>query len=199
MAANKNLDYLGFRQSPGDEEARKFDSVVHAVTTIGENHRMIHDGFMFHAYHKHNGLERNGIARFLFDVPANTAVHLSKLRTHASGGDITLTLCEGPTVTDNGTEITAYNPNRVSSNTPDMDVYDGPTITVEGTDLLSHWLPPAGVGQGDASHIVTDESEEWILWGGASGQQYCWSVTNHGSQSIDVWQEVYWYEVGYTT
>ena len=197
MANGKpDIGRQGFRTNPADEERYKFDKIVHAITTISEPHRLAHDGMMFHFTHLHSAVVNGGTEDLLFKVPAGAYPHLNTMRVNAGGGDLNIYLYEGTTVSADGTAVTVHNTNRNSSNTADTPVYHTPTVTGVGTEIHHQWLPPSATGAGQTHDGVTDaqQGEEWIL---APSTNYMLRVENNSGNTIDIWVEVLFYEVGY--
>lgn len=77
--------------------------------------------------------------------------YLTELETHYY-------LYEGPTVTGNGTQLTAYNRNRNSLNTTGLTFYFGPTVTGTGTLIKERHH-----GSGRSSGSDTRDAGEWVL------------------------------------
>ena len=183
-----------FRDSYGDEELRKFDKYVHAVTVISEPHRLAHDGFMFHASKKETGILNAGVEECLF-ITGTKPVHLNRWRVESGGGDIDIDIYEGATVSANGTALSVHCTNRLALNTALTTLYDGPTVTDDGTLIHSQWVPPtsSGIGQ-SADGAQAEAGEEWIL---APNTNYLIRVTNNSGDTISIWEEYLFYEVGY--
>lgn len=196
MTANWNPDVDAFRKNAGNEEKRKFDSYVHAVTVISEPHRLSHDGMVFHASGKQLALANAASAEFAMVVPAGSYPHVQRVRLDLERGDIDLLMYEGATLSDNGTPIPTRNVNRNSPNTSLVPIFGAPTITDDGTLFHTHWVPPTGSGVGSSEGImdVSAFGEEWIL---APSTNYMWRITNNSGGTLDFRYEFVWYEVGY--
>jgi hypothetical protein len=185
-----------FRKSPGDEEQRKFDPFVHAITVISEPHRLGHDGFVYHASGKVTGMVDANVDEFLLAVPAATFPHIQRVRFSFGGGDVDIETYEGATTSDDGVALSELNTNRNSSNTPSTVLTFGPTVTDDGTLIHTAWAPPtaAGIGLSSEGSGNVDAGEEWIL---APSTKYLVRLTNNSGATIDYRWEFFWYEIGY--
>lgn len=182
--------------NPGDEEGRKFDQFVHAVTTIDSLHRMTHDGFVYHASGKVTGMIADNVDDFLITTPALSFPHFQRLQITTGRGDIDMLVYEGATTSADGAAITVLNVNRNSANTPNAVFTSGPTVTDVGTLIHTQWTPPTatGVGQSPSGIVGETNGEEWIL---APSTKYLIRITNNSGATIDYRYEMLWYEVGY--
>ena len=185
-----------WRDGAGDEEVRKFDKLAHAVTTITEQHRLIHDGMYFNTSGKQTGWLDGTTKTFLVSPPAGCFPHVQAMKLNFGKGDIDFVAYEGPTVSDNGSELTGVNVNCASSKTPDLNLYAGPTTTDNGTHKFTLWVPPTGTGTGQSASGIEGigQGSEWIL-----NQSVPWLIvmTNNSGSTIDWSYEFSWYEVGY--
>jgi len=180
----------------GSEERYKFDPIAHAVTVIQEQHRLLHDGFMFQTSGKQTGWLDTTSEEFLIRCPAACFPHVQTMLLNFGKGDIDFLAFEGPTVTDPGTALTAQNPNRASSNTPDLLLYATPTTSADGTQIFTLWTPPTATGVGQSANGVRGigQGSEWVL---APSTDYLVRLTNNSGATIDWSYEFAWYEVGY--
>ena len=170
------------------------DPISGALTVINSLHKHIHAGIVYHVSQKITGLISGASAEFLIKVPANTYPHLHKHTASMGGGDIDFIAFEGPTVTADGTAISAGNTNRNSANTPSTTFFHTPTITADGTAIHTHWVPPSPTGQGNRQAGILDASsgEEWLL---KPSTNYLHRITNNGADTIDLWIEILFYEL----
>lgn len=175
-----------------DEEMRKFDPYAHAVTVIEENHRMIHDGFMFSASAQDVAVANGAKFYMLLQVPAGVFPHLQIFEIAADGGPLTYDLHEGTTFSAAGTAITAYNRNRNSSNTLQTTLTYDPTVTIEGTAIDEHYVPTAGTGK--TGVIDTTQWGEFVL---AQNTNYLIGVHNDSGQARNIQMLIGLYEIGY--
>lgn len=83
----------------------------------------------------------------------------------------TIKLYEGPTISADGTQATAYNNDRNSVSTPTVNIYNDPTVTATGTDLMiDQCVGSPGIafqaqgGNLDRSHeIILRQGEDYLL------------------------------------
>jgi len=176
---------------------RRRDTISFADTVIQEEHRMIHDGFMFHLSGKVTGMVDTNVDDYLIIVGDEEA-HLDDIVIGAGRGDIDILMYEGTTVSANGSALTPFNQNRESANTPNSAVYTGPTVTGVGTLIHTAWLPPTGTGTGLSANGVAGPSngEEWML---APNTNYLIRITNNSGATIAYRYEFRWYELDYPT
>ena len=178
-------------------ETRSYDPFVFAQTVIEENHRMIHDGFMYAQTGKDTGWANAGVLDFLISVPAFTFPHVQVMKLNFGRGDIDIVAYEGTTTSNDGTGMTVQNVNRNSSNTAATALYASPTITDVGTQIFTLWVPPTGTGTGQSANGTdgVGQGGEWIL---APETKYLVRLTNNSGSTIDWSHEFSWYEVDYT-
>jgi hypothetical protein len=179
-----------------EEELRKFDPFAHAVTVIQEQHRMGHDGFMFHSSGKVTGMIDANVDDFLLAVPAATFPHLQRIRFTFGAGDIDLQSYEGTTTSADGAAQSVLNTNRNSANTPDTVLTIGPTVSTPGTLVHTAWAAPTATGTGLSAEGAgaVEAGEEWVL---TPSTKYLFRITNNSGATIDYRWEFLWYEVGY--
>ena len=177
-------------------ERTKFDRHSRCVSTIDAVHRMIHEGFAYHASGKATAIADGATLEMLFKVPAGTFPHFHKVRMQYGAGDVEMDAYEGTTVSADGTSITAYNLNRNSSNTPNMTAFHTPTITADGTKIHAQWAPPTASGTGGSQEGVVDvtQGEEWIL---KPDTNYLFRITNNSGEIISIGYEIMWYEIDF--
>jgi len=185
-----------FREHVADEMQRAMDPHAHALTTIDALHRMIHDGFVYHASGKVTGMVDTNVDEFLLTVPAGVSPHFQRLQLTTGRGDIDLRVYEGTTTSADGAAVGTLNVNRNSTNTAGTVLTTGPTITGDGTLIHTQWTPPTatGVGQSPAGIIGETNGEEWIL---KPSTKYLIRVTNNSGATISYRYELLWYEIGY--
>lgn len=188
-----------FTRSVGDEDKRKFDNIVHAVTTISEPHRMIHDGFFF----DHTGIlsVANGANLDIFiRIPAGSFSHMTAVEFAIEDAPVTLSFYEGTTASADGTAANSRNHNRVSPNdTPAAVMTTGPTVTDVGTLLHTSFVPSTGAGQGNRSTgaLVLGADAEWILGSPVAETTYLIRMNNGSGGTIDIGYHFNSYEPGY--
>ena len=179
-----------FRSNPGDEEGRKFDPFSHSVTTIDENHRMIHDGFWFELFQEDVALLNGASVEVLLSVPAGTFPHFQELELDTDGGPVRVFLYENTVTSADGSELTWINKNRNSNNTPDTQVFVSPTITADG-DLLKRKAAP---NSGPLTVFNQSQGGEWVL---APSTKYLIRITNASGATREVNITIALYEIGY--
>lgn len=178
------------------EEAAKFDSFAHAVTTIDELHRMTHDGFVYHVSGKVTGMIDANVDDFLLAIPKGAYPHFQRLQITAGRGDIDMAVYEGTTTSADGTPIGSLNVNRNSPNVAETILTSAPTVSALGTLIHTQWVPPTatGVGQSPSGIIGETNGEEWVL---APDTKYLIRITNNSGATIAYRYELLWYEIGY--
>jgi hypothetical protein len=156
----------------GDNEQRKalpvkmvgagVDAPTQASVSISEIHHFIHLGIFFSAWAINDALSNNSVIDMLID-PNNAVPHIRGIAS--IGGNGRFTLYEAPTVSNNGNAITAFNKNRMSSNTAQTQLFLGPTVSSTGTAIMDR-LVEGGTGSGIFSTATGGESsifEEYVL------------------------------------
>lgn len=184
-----------YRLSPKDEEDRKFDQFVHAVTGIDHVHRMGHDGFAYHTSGKFTGLANGASVDHIISVPASIHPHIQFIKISVGDGDIDVVTYEGVTTSDDGTAMSILNTNRNSSNAAGTTVFSAGTVTDLGTKIHTRWRPTTATGAGARiGTLVEEPGEEWIF---KPSTKYTVRITNNSGGSITYTFEMLWYEVGY--
>lgn len=155
-----------------------------ALVTMDTRHNRIHRGQMYEYTEVDAALANAGTIELLLVLTAGAHMRFASV----AGGDARVQLYEGTTVSANGTQRTAQNRNRFSSNTPDMAIYFSPTITGDGT-LISDGILPGGIGGLFSGGGSSDIFEEWILGPG----NYLLRLTNisGGAQPCSVQVDFY--------
>jgi hypothetical protein len=134
---------------------------------MGEIHAHIHKGQFFTLDLVDEALADDGILGFRIATGAETpAVHMRSIAR--TGGAARFTIYEGTTFTDNGSEGTPLNRNRISSNTFQSTVTTGPTADSLGTAIYDIIIPGT-TGFFSSGGGVTGSFEEFIL---ARGESY---------------------------
>jgi hypothetical protein len=159
------------------------DDVTGAIETIDYPHHEAHEGNLFLVWHKAD-VTGGGTMTILVKVPAGVTAHT--IFSVITESETDLGLYEGPTVSNDGTSLTAYNHKRSSTDTGDVTAFHTPTVSVNGTQIDGrHWGSGRGVGGEGRS------SEEWLL---APSTNYLVIMTNATAQNnyISFWAN--WYE-----
>jgi len=184
-----------YRTSNADEERRSWDPYAHARTTIGEDHRMIHDGAAF-TFIDYTASLANGASRdILLVIPAGCYPHFRKLEATVSDGPVSALLYEDVTTSADGTPITTgmYNNNRASTNVSKCSIYHTPTVTDLGTMLHQHHVFSSGApGVANAAGVLNDVENEIIL---KAGTKYLLRLTNTSGAAISTELHTFHYEI----
>ena len=178
------------------EVVRQSDPITHSITTIREQHRLIHDGMYFSTSGKQTAWLDATAKEFLIVPPAGCYPHVQVMLLTFGKGDIDFEAYEGPTITDNGTALPARNVNRNSTNTPDLALYATPTTTDDGILEFQLWVPPTSTGTGQSANGISGvgQGSEWIL---KAETPWLIRLTNNSGSTIDWSYEFSWYEVTY--
>jgi len=180
-----------WRNNPNRERMRVFDPYAHAMTTIDENHRLIHDGFFFELWRGDTSLADAANLDLMLVVPAGTYPHLQDVSLESDGGVVTLAMYEGTTVSANGTSLPVFNKNRNSSNTNNTTLYYAPTITDVGTQFKH----AAIVSDSQSSEIFSQsKAGEWVL---APATNYLIRVNNASGAARNINLQIGFYELDY--
>lgn len=188
-----------FRDSPFDEEQFKFDPYAHAVTHIGENHRMIHDGFYFDVSGFVAGIANGGNLDILIKCPAASPVHLTLAGLAVEDTPWNIYLYEGTTVSADGSQVTLRNHNRYGGSDDTFfatTVYTGPTITGVGTQIHTDYIPPSGSGA-NSGQLIPVLDTEWVLGDPDNAVNYLIRATNNSGLISDIGFHLNGYEIGY--
>jgi hypothetical protein len=180
-----------WRTDRNREHMRVYDAYAHATTVIQEQHRLIHDGMMFHASGRAVDVGVGANYDVLINVPAGLYPHMQKLLWTLESGPCDLKVYEGATTSADGTTITAFNLNRISSITPDLVGTHTPTVTGVGTLIHDRYVATAGK---DTGLVAVTAGEEWIL---QPDTKYLIRLTNNTGSILDLGFEMSWYELSY--
>lgn len=173
-----------------------------ALTVINEEHRLIHDGFVYSIQTNEIDIPDGAARQVLYSVQ-DAPIHLKRFAVNASEGPILLTVYENPTYDDAGTPQLAptINLNRMSSNTTTMAITRGPLLgglPLAGLDrgdpvLGSLYIPAQGNQGVSGSTFVI---EEIVL---AANTDYLIEFLNDplGAGTADVYASVVFYELQY--
>lgn len=155
---------------------------------IDFEHSKVHSGLLFSLSGVISSLAA-GSTTYFHGLTDSRVVHFREGNVSATGAPIDIAFYEGATVSANGTELTALNRNRKSSNTPTLQTFSGPTVTDVGTLLEAGVITVSGPGKqsGNASLFGT----EWILKNATS---YLIEITNNDNSAVDIYYNFFWYE-----
>lgn len=183
-----------YRSNAPDQEQRKFDFYVPAVTVISEEHRLVHDGMVFYQNIFEAAVPDNN-SRVALMRTGDKPVHLKRISVTASEGPVNISLNENAVVNVLGTQVPILNLNRVSTRTPETEWYDNTTtFTDTGNPLLGNLYIPATGNNGVAGE--TGAIEEFVL---KPNTDYRWELENDpaGSGTADISFTVVFYEIDY--
>lgn len=187
----KNL----WRDSVADEALKAFDRFHHALTVIDEEHRAIHEGFVYSIVATEEDIP-DGDSRYSLYRVHDTPIHLKRFNITASEGPVLLTIYESPVLTDPGGPPLnePINLNRMSSRVPTMEVFNSPTFTSPGDPVLGSLYIPADGNAGVSGE--TGAVQEIIL---AANTDYLIEFVNDpaGAGTADVYAVVVFYELDY--
>lgn len=131
------------------EEAEQIDLLVKARANIPIEHHMVHKGKYFFVTDYDSDVDIATPKYWHIKSPnSTTRIHLVIMLTTDLAAVIEF--FESPTTTDDGTQLTAYNADRNSTNTPTATFYYDPTVSADGTllqkDRLGTDKPPSRLG-----------------------------------------------------
>jgi len=189
-------------QARAREELKKFDDYAHAVTTITEPHRMIHDGYFFNMSGVSTALASGGTFDIFFRVPAGTIGHMILVEFTLEDAPCMVTFHENTTTSDDGTECNIRNHNRIAgtanSDATAVVATFGPTVTAAGDILDSRYVPSVGgLGGQTAGMLVAGEDAEWVIGSPTEETTYMWRLTNNSGGAIDLGYHFNGYQIGY--
>lgn len=175
------------------------DSHAHALTTITELHRLVHDGMVFNATGKVAALANAATATFLMVVPDGVYPHMNRATFNFGKGDVDIITRNNVVTSADGTPLGAIpNTNENSDNTAGLLMYSAPTITDVGDVLHTGWAIPTATGTGihTSSGIMgISQGEEWVM---KPNSKYTMSVTNNSGEEIAFSYDMLFYELTYT-
>ena len=180
---------MTYRKSSADEMLRAWDPLVHALTLIDEEHRMVHDGAGFQGDVIQSGLADSGTGNVLI-VTGSKSVHLRALDVAAGNTPVQTDFYEGATTSADGTALPSLiNVNRVSLKTPLTAMYYGATVTDNGTKIATTLVP---VTAKDAGAVQSSFGEELIL---KANTKYLITLTNNSGGPISWGFKCFFYEI----
>lgn len=183
-----------FRDANRDEVTFQYDPYAHALTVIEEEHRLTHDGMVFHTSGRASVTNTNSLD-ILFAVPAGVRPHFRKADLELGDGPCDAYLYEGTTTSDDGTALNTYNRNRNSSNVSGTVLTSGPTISDVGTLIHDRYFGDTGGVWTRVSVHGDATGEEWVL---APSTKYLLRITNNSGVTIVVNYQLMHYEISYT-
>lgn len=108
---------------------------INPDVSIDYVHHRLHEGDLFSVNRVSTGVNIAAPKRFLLKSPDTATQPHFIFSVEAQPGAM-VEVFENPTVTVNGSALTAVNNNRRSANTAEMAVFEDPTITVDGTSIF---------------------------------------------------------------
>ena len=160
------------------------------VTTIGESHRMIHDGYLFDATGILPVLAAGAVFDVLMQFPVGVVGHLTNVEYQFENTPVTIEFFEDVTWSAAGTAALVTNKNRLVAPTPPGAIItEGPTITDTGDLIHQRFIPSGGTKTGI---LVPGEELEWVL---GNGKDYIWRVTNNTNGDIKLGYHFNGYEL----
>ena len=163
------------------------DQYAKAIKVIDPEHARIHLGQLFQYKHQFTGIANGANLDILFSVPAATFPHLRKFQVKSSDSPVSVSLYEGTTTTDDGTELTPFDFNRNTGNTPNTNIFQGPTVSALGT-LLEDETVAAGK---DTAGSTDGLAVEWDL---TPSTKYLMRLTNNAGGLLSANLVLIWYE-----
>lgn len=159
------------------------DAISNAVVSIDNAIRHTLNSRAFHVSDK-NVVANTNSRTLLLTTPNTTArVYLSfKIATNVL---IQYFLYENPTISNVGTDVTAYNRDRNSSAAPALTVKHTPTVSNVGTELTGGYL---------VSNNINSERIEDRLWVLKQNEEYLIRATNNSGGNANITILVDWYE-----
>lgn len=188
--AGENFAEVTTGANTGETGLRVFigptDPISDIPVIIPYEHHQIHGGETYQYTYPPTALALNVSVDFRFVVGAQTPTtetpHIV-VETDSSV-ETWVYIYESPTFSDNGTQQTAYNKNRNSSNTPVSTIWLAPTVSTTGS-LISSWI--VGTGR------VGGNSRESLEWDYKASTEYLIRVTAKAA-SDNVCVRFIWYE-----
>lgn len=172
-----------------------FDPYSMSLTTITEDHRLIHDGMMFSVTDLASGVANGAFKRYLLRAGVAAHFHLRKADFSTDDGPFVLRVYESPTVTADGTPSTPVNHNRVSSNVAQLAAFIDPTVSANGTQIHVHKVYGTGApGTSNAVAASAQFDNEIIL---KAGFDYLFELENLSGGPLEIHAHFTGYEPSY--
>lgn len=182
------------RLSTSDEMQASFDPFAHALTTISEDHNMIHQGRGFTCAVE-GTIVATATETMIAKVPAGTFMHWRLGTVAVQDTPCRVELRDSVLVSADGTPLTAYANARIDKTiTPDSSIFANPTITDAGTLLIGWELRDQGGGPPGqpAASLLPRPGGEWV-W---TNDNITISITNNSATSPIAFEALFfWYEL----
>ena len=160
------------------------DSTSGALITIDDALRRIMEGAAFHVSDSNVIANTNSRTLLLTTPNTTTRVHLAfKIGTNVL---VQYFLYENPTISNVGTDVTAYNRDRNSATAATLTVKHTPTVSDAGTALSQGYL---------VTNNINSERVEDRLWVLKQNEEYLLRVTNNSGGNANITILVDWDEV----
>jgi len=131
------------------EEAEQADLFVKARANIPIEHHMVHKGKYFFVTDYDDDVDIAAPKYWHIKTP-NTATRIHFVLMISTDLGAIIEFFESPTTTADGTQLTAYNADRNSANTPTSTFYKDPTVSADGTllqkDRVGTYQPITRIG-----------------------------------------------------
>lgn len=166
------------------------DDQTNALKTIDTVHHEVHEGEMWHASYTNSNVANGANLDFVMVTGATKECHAA-FEVFA-GGQVTVYLYEAPTLSNNGTGVTAYNMKRSHVGSATATTTHTPTVTQTGTTaLVNGRILPGGTSATTRIGGGIRTGVEWIL---AANTKYLLRCTNSSGGAIAINAVVEWYE-----
>lgn len=175
----------------GHNATRAVDQLTGSVTTIDEQHRLIHEGMVYTCVDRQTSVANGANADWLL-ITNGAYPHFRKMHVALENADADLYLYEDTEVSGNGTEVTPRNNNRNSTRVSNTQVFSGPTVTDVGDTVLDQLYIPDTGGFFATAAQGEDIGEEWIL---KPNTNYLIRLTNNSGGAITVGLYLSFYEI----
>jgi hypothetical protein len=180
-----------WRQFPpiDNQWLRLQDPYVHALTTISEPHRLIHDGMMYDVSGIVASTANGANIDIAMRLPAGFFGHLIQMEWAVEDAPCDVFFYEN-TIFSGGTDVKMKNHSRpagagTATDNPGLTMVEGPTVTDVGDLIHDRFIPAAGVPGGQSGGLlVPGEDHEWILGSAFIETTYLWRLTNNSGGAI---------------
>lgn len=164
------------------------ERVTSGFPTITTDHALIHEG---KAFTLAGTLAINAASASCVEVtvPAGAYVHFKPVTVTASGGPVTVSIIEAPTMTG-GTTATPHNRKRIGTTANSALTCKTGGTRANGTVLDVLYLPSATQGA-NRTGAGAGLSEEWVLH---DNRTYCIEFANAAASTTTVGYSLFWYE-----
>ncbi len=122
---------------PNDSEVDTIDKYCGGVKTINDPESKLHYGKYFSVSDIDEDVDTGSPKYWLFLHDGHDLHIRGNVKSDSNG---IVEFFEDPTITDNGSSITAYNNNRTNDELSDVVFYQDPTISDDGTRLIVHMM-----------------------------------------------------------